>query len=297
MRDSGIELVGSVPWGTHFCQFYRTGRDLLELLVPYFKAGLEANEFCMWVTSEPLGVAEATAALRKAVGDLDRRIARGQIELLDYSQWYTLGGVFDADRVLGGWVAKLADARRKGFKGLRLTGNTFWLEKRDWASFRDYEAKVDSIIGSYPMLAVCTYCLDRCGASEIADVISNHEFALIQREGRWEMIQSARRQTIEAALRQSLGNYRQLFEAMSEGFALHEIICDERGKPRDYRFLEVNPAFERLTGLRREAVVGKTIRQVLPSTEPLWVERYGQVALTGQPDHFEGFSAELGRHY
>ncbi len=52
--------------------------------------------------------------------------------------------------------------------------------------------------------------------------------------------------------------YRSLFEAMSEGFALHEIICDEEGRPCDYRFLEVNPAFERLTGLKAEEVLGRT---------------------------------------
>jgi hypothetical protein len=57
-RNSGIALIGEVPWGTHFCQFYQTRKDLIDILVPYFKAGLENNEFCMWVTSEPLNVDE-----------------------------------------------------------------------------------------------------------------------------------------------------------------------------------------------------------------------------------------------
>jgi hypothetical protein len=62
------------------------------------------GEFCMWVTSEPLRVEQATAALRAAVPDLDDYINRGQIEILDYSQWYTHSGKFSADEVLQGWI-------------------------------------------------------------------------------------------------------------------------------------------------------------------------------------------------
>ena len=64
-RKSGIEVVGSFPWGTHLCQFYKTKDDLLETLVPYFSEGLRNNEYCMWVTSEPLGTEEAKEAMRK----------------------------------------------------------------------------------------------------------------------------------------------------------------------------------------------------------------------------------------
>jgi hypothetical protein len=73
VRDTGIDVLGHVPWGTHFCQFYQTKQDLVGILVPYFKAGLEQNEFCMWVTAEPLNTGEAEAALREAVPDLEGR--------------------------------------------------------------------------------------------------------------------------------------------------------------------------------------------------------------------------------
>jgi hypothetical protein len=68
LRESGIPVIGDVPWGTHFCQFYYTKQDLADILVPYFKAGLENNEFCMWVTSEPLRVEDARRALKKVEG-------------------------------------------------------------------------------------------------------------------------------------------------------------------------------------------------------------------------------------
>ena len=104
LRPSGIDLIGSVPWGTHFCQFYSTRQDLIDVLVPYFKAGLENNEYCMWVTSEPLKTAAARAALRKAVPDLDARTEKGQIDIIPHSRWYVPGGKFDEQRVLNGWV-------------------------------------------------------------------------------------------------------------------------------------------------------------------------------------------------
>ncbi|HWR52951.1 MAG TPA: PocR ligand-binding domain-containing protein [Bryobacteraceae bacterium] len=203
MRRTGIQVIGDVPWGTHFCQFYENEQDLVDILVPYFKAGLENNEFCMWITSEPLRAEQASAALAAEVGDLDEYIRNGQIEILDYREWYTVSGSFDSSRVLQGWVEKVEAARSRGFDGLRLTGNTFWLEKSGWNDFTEYEAAVDGVIGQYPMLAMCTYSLAKCGAVEIMDVVSNHAFALIKRAGEWHIIESAERKRIEASLRES----------------------------------------------------------------------------------------------
>jgi PAS domain S-box-containing protein len=85
---------------------------------------------------------------------------------------------------------------------------------------------------------------------------------------------------------------------MTEGFALHEIITDEEGRPSDYRFLDINPAFETLTGLDRGAIRGRRVREVLPAIEPFWIESYGKVALTGEPTHFENYYPEpLNRWY
>jgi len=54
MRKTGVDVVGDMPWGTHFCLFYETTADLLETTVSYCKAGLESHEFCLWVVAEPL---------------------------------------------------------------------------------------------------------------------------------------------------------------------------------------------------------------------------------------------------
>jgi PAS domain S-box-containing protein len=297
LRRTGLEIIEAAPWGTHFCQFYENKQDLLDLLVPYFKAGLEDNEFCLWITSEPLGAGEARVALGLVVPDLDARFRNHQIEILDYARWYTVGGSFDAGGVLQGCADKLESALARGFDGLRLTGDTFWLENREWRGYTEYEAAVHKEIGSHPVLAMCTYSLARCGALEIVDVVSNHAFALIKRAGQWQVIQSAERKRIEASLRESEARYHRLFSSMNEGCALCEMIFDERGQPCDYRYLAVNPAFERLTGFSAEYVAGKTGRELLPHLEPYWIDLFGRVALTGQPGAREDYAADLEKWY
>jgi len=92
-------------------------------------------------------------------------------------------------------------------------------------------------------------------------------------------------------------SYRKIFQTMSEGFVLHEIICNEDGEPYDLRILDINPAFEQLTGLRKEDVLGRTIRQVLPDEDPLLIKTLGTVALTGKPMEFENHSGALKGYY
>jgi PAS domain S-box-containing protein len=99
------------------------------------------------------------------------------------------------------------------------------------------------------------------------------------------------------ARQESEANYRMLFHEMQNGFAVHEIICDEAGNPSDYRFLAVNPAFERITGLKAAETVGRTILEILPDIERSWIERYGKVALTGEPVSFEDYAASMKKHF
>ncbi len=211
-RKTGINIIGDVSYGAHFCQFYQTREDLIDILVPYFKAGLENNEFCIWVTQEPLSEEEAKGAMRKALPGFDQYLKRGQIEIVPHTKWYLKDGVFNLQRVLNAWIDKLYQALSKGYDGIRATGNTAWLGKRDWKSFADYEKELNNIIGKYRMIALCTYCLEKCGASEIIDVVNNHQFALIRREGKWELIESYDLKRMDNALQESEKKYRNLVD-------------------------------------------------------------------------------------
>jgi PAS domain S-box-containing protein len=98
-------------------------------------------------------------------------------------------------------------------------------------------------------------------------------------------------------IRESEERYRLLFTTMLSGFALHEIICDKDGKPVDYRFLEINPAFEEMTRLKAKNIIGKTVLEVLPQTEKYWIDVYGDVALTGKSARFEHFTQSLNKYF
>ena len=105
------------------------------------------------------------------------------------------------------------------------------------------------------------------------------------------------RRQIEEALIESEKKYHSLFSNMIEGFALNEIVLDSDKKPCDYRFIELNNSFEKLTGISRKKATGKTVKQVLPDIDSYWIDAYGKVVLTGEPSHFEKYCTPLKRWY
>jgi signal transduction histidine kinase len=191
MRTTGVDVVGDMPWGTHFCVFYDTKADLLETLVSYCKAGLQSEEFCLWVVAAPLTEEDARQALQRAVPDFDRYVTDASMEIVAAHDWYLHDGKFDLERVIGGWNEKLAHASARGYAGVRVTGDTAWLEKNDWKDFCEYEESLNVSIANQRMAVLCTYPLGACGADEILDVVRTHQFAVTKRRGSWEVIETA----------------------------------------------------------------------------------------------------------
>jgi signal transduction histidine kinase/PAS domain-containing protein len=201
MRKTGVDVVGDMPWGTHFCLFYETRADLLETLVSYCKAGLESQEFCLWVVAEPLTGEDATQALRRAVPNLDQYLADSSIEIVAARDWYLKNGTFDLNRVIRGWNEKLARASAKGYAGVRVTGDTAWLEKKDWKDFCEYEESLNQAIAGQRLAVLCTYPLAACGAAEILDVVRTHQFAVTKRRGSWDVIETAGHKQAKAEIK------------------------------------------------------------------------------------------------
>ena len=201
MRKTGVDVVGDMPWGTHFCLFYETRADLLETLVSYCKVGLENQEFCLWVVAEPLMPEDAKHALRRAVSDFDQYLADESIEIVAARDWYLQDGTFDLNRVISGWNEKLARASVKGYAGVRVTGDTAWLEKKDWESFCEYEESLNQAIAGQRLAVLCTYPLAACGASEILDVVRTHQFAVTRRRGGWDVIETAGHKQAKAEIK------------------------------------------------------------------------------------------------
>lgn len=117
-----------------------------------------------------------------------------------------------------------------------------------------------------------------------------------------EMIIEMTQQKIEQielsnTLKKNDEHLRSIFTAMSEGFSILDVICDESGNPRDLRFVNVNPAFEQQTGLKNEDILGHTLLELFPTSEVYWIERFGNVGLTGEPISFEAMFGPLNTYY
>jgi signal transduction histidine kinase len=192
MRKTGVDVVGDmVAWGAHFCLFYETKEDLLDTLISYCKSGLEREEYCLWIVAEPLMIEEARDGLRDAVPDLDRYLADSRLEIASAHDWFLQGGTFDGKRLTASWYEKLADVSARGYAGMRVTGDTTWLAKKDWGHFCDYEDGLNEVIGNQRLAVLCTYPLATCGAPEILDVVRTHQFVLARRHGSWDIVETA----------------------------------------------------------------------------------------------------------
>jgi PAS domain S-box-containing protein len=257
-RDSGIDIIGEVPWGTHFCQFYQTKEDLMDVLVPYFKAGLENNELCIWITSQPLEVEEAKKDLKKVLPDIEIYLENGQIEIIPYAHGYVKEGIFDPDKVIHGWAEKLDKALAEGYDGVRATGYTSWIEKEGWGDFMEYETKVDCVIGGHRMIALCPYKLEMCSATEIIDVVFNHQFSLIKREGKWARIDNSGRKRAEIAAVRAAEDWEQTFDAVPDLIAILD---------NEYRIVRANRAMAERLGTNPEKCIGKTCYSAVHETD------------------------------
>src|SRR5437588_735338 len=211
LRKTGISVVGDMPWGTHFCHFYETKEDLLDILIPYFKAGLEDNEFCIWVVSDPLGEEEARSALREVIPEADQYLSAGhieivphtnfptshqqtspagRIEIVPHTEWYLKGGAIVAKQGIDGWNQKLAASLAEGFAGLRGNGNEAWLTEENRNDFIQYEKTLDEKLADQRMIVLCSYPLSSSSAAQVFDVVNAHQVAVIRRRGNWEVIET-----------------------------------------------------------------------------------------------------------
>src|SRR5439155_7250813 len=143
----------------------------------------------------------ARHALKRVVPDLDRYLADRSIEIVAARDWYLHDGTFDLKRVISGWNEKLARASARGYAGVRVTGDTAWLEKKDWKDFCEYEESLNDSIANQRLAVLCTYPLAACGAGEILDVVRTHQFAVAKRRGGWDVIETAGHKQAKAEIK------------------------------------------------------------------------------------------------
>lgn len=280
LRYTGLDVIGDAPWGTHFCNFFYSKQDLLEILVPYFKAGLENNEFCLWITSDPVSVDEALASLRKGIPIFDQYLTSNSIEVLAHADWYLKDGVFDPKRVIDGWNEKLDNALARGYEGMRVNGNEAWLERHVWKDFIEYERELNTSIVGKRLIVMCTYPLNKCNGADVLDVAHVHEMAAAMRNGKLEIVEKPELKRSKAEIKklkdelEKLADERniQLIKALqdvkisaerfSRLFHLNPFIPMVLSELDDGRYIEVNASFTNLFGFTPDEVIGKTVREL-----------------------------------
>ncbi len=222
-RNSGISVLGEIGWGTHICHFYQTKDDLLEVLIPYFKAGLENNEYCIWVTSE-FPKEEAQKLIKKRLTH--------NIEVISYEEWYNTD---DTQQLIDSWAEKLNQSLAEGYDGLRVTGDAARLD--NLKNFINYEEEIHRTIDDKVMIALCSYPFDRLKTSEIADLTSRHHYTLVVREGEWELIENFEHKKAQKVLQRVEEKYKALVENANEGIV---VVQDEKIVYVNSRAMEVS---------------------------------------------------------
>jgi DNA-binding CsgD family transcriptional regulator len=220
LRETGIRVIDPIPWGAHICMFYETRVDLLDAAVAFFTAGFDSNEFCLWAVSPPITEAAAKAALRRSIPDFDRHLSDGRIELIDATEWYLNRGQFDLQRITDGWDEKLSGALAKGYDGMRLSGNAFWIGTKHWTEFCEYEAELDHALAGQKMIVLCTYSLPASRAVDMLDVARAHQISIARRHGDWEFLETPELKLAKREIRK----LNDALDMLSRPFPGHELL-------------------------------------------------------------------------
>jgi len=189
LRRTGVNVLGDMPWGAHVCMFYESKDDLFDTVGPYFKAGLESNEFCLWFPTAPPTIDEARLGLSLRIPDLQRHLAAGNLEILPGEAWYLDGDRFDVERLARAWDDKLRGALGKGHDGMRASGNPFSLHSKHWAHVCDHERQLTGIMAGKPMIALCAYPIAVSSAAAVLEVAQAHQLAVARRRGEWVVVE------------------------------------------------------------------------------------------------------------
>jgi hypothetical protein len=176
-RKAGIPYLSDIPWNAHLCGFYETEQDMLDIVIPFLQAGLENNEYCMWIIPETLTPHQAKTLLQNALAGSG--FNSEQIEILRNKEWYLKYSEFEGRRILNGWKKKVKQALAEGYDGLRICGNTAWLKERYWKAFIEYEAAINKDLSDMKIIALCTYQLSKCALHDILDIVNNHHFSFV----------------------------------------------------------------------------------------------------------------------
>jgi signal transduction histidine kinase len=175
---SGLRAIPHLQWGSHVTHIFQSGDELRDLLVPYFKTGLENNECCFWVTGKDFTAEEARSALRSALPELERFERNKQIEICDGGAFYGPNDRLHPEELIRGLLQREREALGRGHAGLRTNGNCSGIHPQQLKDFLEYEAIVQHTVRDRRMICMCSYHADQLRNGFHLDLMARHDIVL-----------------------------------------------------------------------------------------------------------------------
>ncbi|MFA6357297.1 MAG: MEDS domain-containing protein [Candidatus Omnitrophota bacterium] len=183
-------MINYTPPTKHTSLFYNSQEEYLDIVVPYLKAGLENNELCTWVVPETLKIEDAQEYLNKVSENLNSYLEKEQLLIKGHQDFYLKDGVFSAYRTIDAVVELEKKALKKGFKGMRGTGDCSWALDACWFSFLMYEKELNKVIEEYKIRALCSYSIPALDLKKIRDIGTSHQSSLVRQTDNWNRLDS-----------------------------------------------------------------------------------------------------------
>jgi len=221
-RDSGIDIIGNVSWGTHIGQLFTSKEEIFDVMVPYIRQGLMDNELCLWVYSDNISYYEIKDQISKIVKDVDSYLESGQLLLIPYSMLYLKNGSFNEIGVLRRWYKYIRLALNNGYNGLRAVADTSWVDRYYFRAFSRYEHDVNNIITRLPIIVICIYNANELDTFEICQVIKSHSYIITRHEDNIELIRNIELIIKNKQLKESYERYFNLIELLPDFVFIHD---------------------------------------------------------------------------
>ena len=258
LRESGIDIIGELPWGAHIACLYSSWEDVLKVIVPYIHAGLRNNEFCVWIYSNETDYRSIRNALGTRIPYLEERIRNGQLILIPYTECYMKNGCFSETRLIQYWNNMVEDALKKNFDGLRTVGDAAWVGKDRLRDVYHYEHVLNERTPELPFIKACLYPKGDMDIFDMAEIIGSHGYILAKREGSLQLIQNVELNVRDKQLEESRAKYEQLIQLLPDSILLHD-------REKVYY---CNPSAVRLHEMRdTHELLGKAVSEFFPQEE------------------------------
>ena len=186
LTQCGIPGIGVVPYGFHMCHFYSSRQELLDPLIPYFRAGLNNGERCLWIASSPLQITEVASEIIKHP-ELEQGISSGELKIFDAVEWYGHPATLAVEKIVQRFIDEEERAIADGYQALRVAGNTSFMPRAHWELLMEYESKLHAGLRDRRVLACCSYNRLECRPIDILEVVRRHDATLDRTDDDWEI--------------------------------------------------------------------------------------------------------------